>query len=48
LPPACATLPETNSSASKSLRWTVLLRLSVALIFWENGPIVWRQLFGGG
>jgi OPT family oligopeptide transporter len=22
--------------------------MGVALIFWENGPIVWRQLFGGG
>jgi uncharacterized oligopeptide transporter (OPT) family protein len=22
--------------------------MGVALIFWENGPVVWRQLFGGG
>jgi hypothetical protein len=21
--------------------------MGVALIFWENGPIVWHQLFGG-
>jgi hypothetical protein len=22
--------------------------MGVALIFWENGPIVFRQIFGGG
>jgi uncharacterized oligopeptide transporter (OPT) family protein len=21
--------------------------MGVALIFWENGPVVWRQIFGG-